>query len=270
MSRPVTPTAPPPEMHDSWWRPPWWQDKEIKVGSVHSPEKKSEHGHQIPQERMGSKEQRRHSRNAAPETVGSTEPVPQAERMPSKRPASASASGAGRWAARDTEQRRRYSDQTKNSTRPPRPDARPTSYRESVFSRTSDAQDSSANMGNNHGTPFGHATSAPPGTGPPPVFVPRSEEIPSASRARRPHSAPPQRSSSKRSSQEHLKVLGFAPHAQPSESELKRALREMAMQWHPDRPQNLDRTGEATEKFQAGKQAYDALMEDLKKCRKRP
>jgi len=60
----------------------------------------------------------------------------------------------------------------------------------------------------------------------------------------------------------NLEALGFGPHATPTESELKRALRDMAMQWHPDRPHNKEKPIEATEKFRAGKQAYDTLLEE--------
>merc|ERR1712216_163514 len=99
--------------------------------------------------------------------------------------------------------------------------------------------------------------------GPPPPFVPPQGQSHNTGRKKRPSSAPSQRSASHRMS-EPLSILGFVPDAKPSEAELKRALRDMAMQWHPDRPQNLNRIAEATEKFQAGKQAYDTLMAELK------
>lgn len=60
----------------------------------------------------------------------------------------------------------------------------------------------------------------------------------------------------------NLGALGFNPNEVPSERELKRALRDMALQWHPDRPHNRENLEEATEKFQAGKQAYDALLQE--------
>lgn len=37
----------------------------------------------------------------------------------------------------------------------------------------------------------------------------------------------------------------------------------MAMRWHPDRPQNHARAEEATGMFQASKEAFDYLMQDL-------
>jgi len=55
--------------------------------------------------------------------------------------------------------------------------------------------------------------------------------------------------------------------ADPSEEELKHAYRKMAMRWHPDRPHNRDKAAEATEQFQAAKEAYDYFMEEYRRIR---
>lgn len=56
-----------------------------------------------------------------------------------------------------------------------------------------------------------------------------------------------------------LAVLGFGPTETPDHATLKTAYRQCALKWHPDRKQNHDRVEEATEKFQAAKEAFDAL-----------
>ncbi len=56
-----------------------------------------------------------------------------------------------------------------------------------------------------------------------------------------------------------LAVLGFGPTETPDHATLKNAYRQCALKWHPDRKQNHDRVEEATEKFQAAKEAFDAL-----------
>lgn len=59
----------------------------------------------------------------------------------------------------------------------------------------------------------------------------------------------------------YLQLLGFAPAANPTAEELKKAYRAAAMRWHPDRPHNRHRAAEATEMFQAAKEAYDYFVE---------
>lgn len=83
----------------------------------------------------------------------------------------------------------------------------------------------------------------------------------SGSKARGP---PPRRKPAK-TRDSHLELLGFAPGMQPTQEDLKKAYRVMAMRWHPDRPHNREKAAEATEKFQAAKDAYDYFMEEHKK-----
>lgn len=64
---------------------------------------------------------------------------------------------------------------------------------------------------------------------------------------------------------EYLELLGFGLGADPTEPELKRAYRDMAMRWHPDRPHNREREAEATEMFQMAKEAFDYFMEEYKR-----
>jgi len=61
-----------------------------------------------------------------------------------------------------------------------------------------------------------------------------------------------------------LYVLGFPPDSEPTEDELKKAYRKMAMRWHPDRPHNREIQVEATQMFQTAKDAYDYFLEELR------
>lgn len=54
-----------------------------------------------------------------------------------------------------------------------------------------------------------------------------------------------------------LELLVFHPGAEPSEEELRRAYRSLALRWHPDRPHNRGQSAAATEAFLAVKDAYD-------------
>lgn len=63
----------------------------------------------------------------------------------------------------------------------------------------------------------------------------------------------------------YLELLGFERNTDPTEEELKKAYRAMAMRWHPDRPHNRERQAEATEMFQAAKEAYDYFYEEHKR-----
>merc|ERR1711904_254894 len=78
----------------------------------------------------------------------------------------------------------------------------------------------------------------------------------------KPPPPPPPRPARPTSREAYLELLGFAPDADPGAEELKKAYRKMAMQWHPDRPHNRERSAEATEMFQAAKEAYDYFMEE--------
>lgn len=60
----------------------------------------------------------------------------------------------------------------------------------------------------------------------------------------------------------YLELLGFGSDADPSEDELKKAYRAMAMRWHPDRPHNRERAAQATEQFQIAKEAFEYFMEE--------
>lgn len=66
----------------------------------------------------------------------------------------------------------------------------------------------------------------------------------------------------------HLQLLGFGPAAEPSEEDLRKAYRTMAMRWHPDRPHNRERPAEATQKFQQAKDAYEYFMEEHRRKRR--
>lgn len=64
----------------------------------------------------------------------------------------------------------------------------------------------------------------------------------------------------------YLELLGFDTNAVPSMEEIRRAYRNMAMRWHPDRPHNRSVAVAATEMFQAAKDAHDYLAEENRRC----
>lgn len=55
----------------------------------------------------------------------------------------------------------------------------------------------------------------------------------------------------------HYEVLSVAKEA--SSSEIKKAYRKLALQWHPDK--NLDNLQEAKEQFQLVQNAYEVLSD---------
>jgi len=73
--------------------------------------------------------------------------------------------------------------------------------------------------------------------------------------------APPSRKQSDKRGV-YLELLGFGLDDQPSEQDLKKSYRAMAMKWHPDRPHNREHAAEATEKFQVAKDAFEYFMEE--------
>jgi len=64
-----------------------------------------------------------------------------------------------------------------------------------------------------------------------------------------------------------LKLLGLGPAQRISSEELRKAYRQQALKWHPDRPQNHGREEEANKKFLEIRESFEfmqACMEPLK------
>lgn len=57
-----------------------------------------------------------------------------------------------------------------------------------------------------------------------------------------------------------LRCLGLAPSGRPTSEEVRGAYRRAALRWHPDRRQNHGREAEATQRFQAIRDAYAFLQ----------